>query len=117
MNLVEVMERFPDQQSCIDHLERIRWRDKAYCPKCGSVVSVVRKKEDGIGRVGRWHCHDCGASFKVTCGTVFHGTKIPLQKWLIFIRMVLNLIVINRNKVYRHENAFLLCRFCLTFIA
>ena len=36
---------------------------------------------------------------------------------LIFIRMVLNLIVINRNKVYRHENAFLLCRFCLTFIA
>ena len=41
MNLVEVMERFPDQQSCIDHLERIRWRDKAYCPKCGSVVAVA----------------------------------------------------------------------------
>ena len=36
---------------------------------------------------------------------------------LIFLILVLNLIIINRNKVYRHENAFLLCRFCLTFIA
>ena len=36
---------------------------------------------------------------------------------LIFLILVLNLIIINRNKVYRHENAFLLCPFCLTFIA
>ena len=26
MNLIEVMERFPDQESCIEYLERIRWR-------------------------------------------------------------------------------------------
>ena len=57
--------------------------------QCSS-SSVVRKKEDGIGRVGRWHCHDCGASFKVTCGTVFHGTKIPLQKWFLAIALIAN---------------------------
>ena len=65
MNLIEVMERFPDQESYIEHLERIRWQDKVVCPHCES-KDVERKKEDGIGRVGRWHCHDCGASFKVT---------------------------------------------------
>ena len=26
MNLINVFERFPDQDSCIDHLERVRWR-------------------------------------------------------------------------------------------
>ena len=83
------MERFPDQESCIEHLERLRWKDKVYCPHCDS-TDVDRKKEDGVGRVGRYHCHKCGASFKVTCGTVFHGTKIPLQKWFMAIALIMN---------------------------
>ena len=89
MDLIKVMERFPDQEACIKHLERIRWQDETHCLHCGS-VDVVRKKEDGLGRVGRWNCHDCKASFKVTCGTVFHGTKIALQKWFLAISLVLN---------------------------
>ena len=43
-----------------------------------------------MGRVGRWHCKDCQASFKVTHGTVFHGTQIPLQKWFLAIALILN---------------------------
>ena len=89
MNLIEVMERFPDQEACIEHLERLRWRGKPVCPHCES-KDVVRKTEDGIGRVGRYNCHDCNASFKVTCGTVFHHTKIPLQKWFMAIAMITN---------------------------
>ena len=89
MNLIEVMERYPDQEACIDHLERIRWRGTPVCPKCES-KDVVRKKEDGVGRVGRWNCHACNTSFKVTCGTVFHGTKIALQKWFLAISLILN---------------------------
>ena len=89
MNLIEVMKRFPNQESCIEHLEGIRWQNSVYCPHCGS-IDVVRKKEVGIGRIGRWNCHDCNASFKVTCDTVFHGTKIPLQKWFLAISLILN---------------------------
>ena len=89
MNLIEVMERYPDQESCIDHLERIRWRGTPVCPHCGC-IEVTRKKEDGVGRVGRWHCPACKASFKVTHGTVFHGTKIPLQKWFLAISLIVN---------------------------
>ena len=89
MNLIEVMERFPDQESCISHLERVRWQGTAVCPHCGS-IEVSHKKESGEGRVGRWHCSACKASFKVTQGTVFHGTKIPLQKWFMAIAMIMN---------------------------
>ena len=49
MNLIEVMERSPDQESCIEHLERIRWRGTPVCPHCGS-IDGVRKKESGVGR-------------------------------------------------------------------
>lgn len=89
MNLIDVFERFPDQESCIEHLERVRWRGTPVCPHCDS-VSVKRKREDGVGRVGRYHCSDCKASFKVTHGTVFHGTKIALQKWFLALSLILN---------------------------
>lgn len=89
MNLIEVMERFPDQESCIAHLERIRWNGKPVCPHC-ECKKVVRKNEEGVSRVGRYHCKGCGASFKVTCGTVFHGTKIPLQKWFMAVALIMN---------------------------
>lgn len=86
MNLIEVMERFPDQESCIEHLERIRWRSGVQCPVC----ECERKKENSEGRVGRWYCPDCKLSFKVTHGTVFHGTKIDLQKWFLALALILN---------------------------
>ncbi|MYG07920.1 IS1595 family transposase [Candidatus Poribacteria bacterium] len=89
MNLMEVMERFPDQESCIDHLERVRWGGTPACTHCGS-LNIRRKKESGAGRVGRWHCHDCKASLKVTQGTVFHGTKLPLQTWFMALALIVN---------------------------
>lgn len=93
MNLIEVMARFPTQEACIEHLERIRWRGTPVCPHCES-TDVAHKNETQekgeVGRTGRYNCHTCRATFKVTQGTVFHGTKIPLQKWVLAISLVLN---------------------------
>ena len=44
MNLISIFNQFPDQQSCIAHLEAIRWPEKALCPHCGS-DRVARKAE------------------------------------------------------------------------
>ena len=89
MDLLQVMERFPTQEACIEHLERIRWGGKPYCPHCGS-TGVARRTESEVGRIGRYECHDCRATFKVTYGTVFHGTKVPLQKWFVAITLIVN---------------------------
>lgn len=90
MNLIEVMKRFPDQESCIEHLEKIRWRGESQCPHCESYDVYKRVHEKETGRIGRWNCRECKATFKVTCGTVFHGTKIELQKWFLAISLMLN---------------------------
>lgn len=89
MDLLQVIERFPTQEACVEHLERIRWGDTPYCPHCGS-TKVGKRTESEIGRIGRYNCHDCRATFKVTCGTVFHGTKIALQKWFLAIALIVN---------------------------
>ncbi|RKU27260.1 IS1595 family transposase [Candidatus Poribacteria bacterium] len=93
MNLLEVLERFPNQERCIEHLEHVRWQGKPVCPKCES-IDIARKnetQEEGkVGRTGRYNCHTCRTTFKVTQGTVFHGTKIPLHKWFMAIALILN---------------------------
>jgi transposase-like protein len=87
MNILSIAQRFPTQESCIEHLERLKWNGKPVCPYCQH-ENVARKTEKHL--VGRWNCRNCLSSFKVTSGTIFQGTKIPLQKWFAAIAILLN---------------------------
>ena len=87
MNLIEVLERFPDQETCIVHLEKRRWGDTPVCPLCSS-INVARKREND--RVGRWNCHECYSSFNVLSKTIFQKTKIPLRKWFAAAALMAN---------------------------
>lgn len=89
MNLLEVMKRFPDQASCIEFLEKVRWGDTPQCTHCGS-KKVNTRHERKQNLIGRYNCQDCKASFKVTCNTIFHGTRQPLQKWFLAISLMMN---------------------------
>lgn len=84
MNIVQVYKQFPSQADCIAHLERVRWRGKPICPYCKSPRVSPLKKEK------RYHCNNCNTSFSVTVGTIFHKTKVDLQKWFVAISLVLN---------------------------
>lgn len=87
MNLMTIFTRFPDQESCIEYLEQVRWGDHPHCPHCGS-LSVSRKADSD--RVGRWNCYGCKSSFNVLAGTIFEKTRIPLQKWFLAIGLIVN---------------------------
>ena len=89
MDLIKVMETFPTQEDCIAYLERLRWAGSPECPHCRS-TQVRRREEHEIGRIGRWNCHECHATFKATHGTIFQGTKIALQKWFLAIALMAN---------------------------
>ncbi len=82
MNIVQVFERFPTQQSCINHLEKARWGGKPRCPYCGS-GNTARSQH-------RHRCYTCKTSFSVTVGTIFHHTHLPLQKWFLAVTLMLN---------------------------
>ena len=88
MNLITVTQRFPTQESCIAHLERVRFGDEPFCPLCGTVGECARKKEGNI--IGRWNCHACKSSFNVLSKTMFQGTHLPLQKWFCAIALIVN---------------------------
>lgn len=84
MNIIQVYKQFPTDESCIAHLEAVRWQGKPKCPYCNSLrVTKTLKGE-------RYHCNACNTSFSVTVRTIFHKTKIDFQKWFLAISLVLN---------------------------
>ncbi|MDD5171237.1 MAG: IS1595 family transposase [Syntrophales bacterium] len=84
MNIVQVYREFPSHESCLDHLERVRWNGTPICPYCKSIKATPYKNEK------RYHCNTCKTSFSVTVGTIFHDTKLDLQKWFLAIALVLD---------------------------
>jgi transposase-like protein len=76
-------------------LEELRWDGKPICPHCGNVRKhYFLKPADGSSRKTRtgakserrvWKCADCRKQFSVLTGTVFHGSKIPVRKWIFVV--------------------------------
>ena len=87
MDIIQIFEEFPTQESCIEHLEEVRWGDMVHCPYCASIDT---QKHSDKNRKYRHRCRDCNTSFTVTVGTIFHKTKLPLQKWFLAINLILN---------------------------
>lgn len=85
MTLLDMIKRFPNEEACVAYLEKVRWpKSKPICPYCGH-VSSEQKRHDG-----RYMCGSCNKPFRVTVGTIFHKTRVPLQKWFLFIVLMLN---------------------------
>lgn len=76
--ILNFMTTFPDEESCIRYLEKIRWGDKVVSPFDAS--SKVYKCANG-----KYKCRNSGKYFDVKTGTVFAGTKIALRSWIFAI--------------------------------
>ena len=85
MNLSDVYERFPTEIDCVRHLEEIRWKSKPTCPYCNESRRITT-----LPKGGRHHCNSCNTTFSVTVRTIFHRTRLPLQKWFLAVYLILD---------------------------
>jgi transposase-like protein len=83
-SLYDLFDAFPDEQSCLDHLRAIRWRDGEFCPICGG--GRIYHFSD----LKTFKCGDCRKRFSIKVGTIFHDTKLPLRKWFMAIWIITN---------------------------
>jgi transposase-like protein len=75
-NLLDVMENFPTEKQCVEHLENLRWPKGIICPCCGS-----NRKIYNLTRGDGYKCADCQKNFSVRKGTIFEESRLPLRKW------------------------------------
>lgn len=88
MNIVEIMNRWPNQETAISHLEKVRWGGRPLCPYCASDKVCVHASKDKS--LPRWQCQVCHRAFSATVGTIFHHTHLPLQDWFLAMAIMLN---------------------------
>ena len=76
--ILNFMLNFPDEESCVKYLEKLRWGDTVVSPFDPS--SKVYKCANG-----KYKCRNTGKYFDVKTGTAFAGTKLPLRTWVFAI--------------------------------
>lgn len=77
-NKEAIIQAFPDETACINHLERLRWDGFVTSPF--DPISTVYSCKGG-----RYRCRNTGKYFNAKTGTIFYNSKIELQKWFIAI--------------------------------
>jgi len=93
-NIGKLSERLQTEADAYLLMEQMRWGDRPVCPHCDSERVHFLNPENGTTRKTRtgnkserrvWFCGACRKQFSVLTGTVFHGTKISLRKWLFVV--------------------------------
>lgn len=80
-SILDLIKAFPNEQTCIDHLETLRWN--------GNVVSPFDTTSKVYKCAGnKYRCKNTGKYFNVKTDTLFDNTKIELQKWFLAIWIV-----------------------------
>src|SRR5690349_20169261 len=78
MKLTDFQKLFPNEEACLEFLERTIWPNGRFCPHCGCVDTVALNGK--AAQRGLYHCRGCRGQFTVTSGTWLHSRKLPLVK-------------------------------------
>ncbi len=74
-SLLQVLDYFKSEETCITYLANSRWGETPCCPHCGNVGAYK------TNRGYKCKAKECHKKFTVTTGTIFESTKISLRTW------------------------------------
>jgi transposase-like protein len=81
---------FTDPDKAREHLEKLHWPDGPTCRHCGNADSSrITKLGGNSTRPGVYKCNECEKPFSVTVGTAMERSKIPLNKWLLAMHLLM----------------------------
>ena len=78
---------FHNEAAAYEFVEARLWPNGPTCPKCGVIGNSVKLAGKST-RIGVYKCRDCHKPFRVTVGTIFEKSHIPLNVWLQAIFLV-----------------------------
>jgi transposase-like protein len=80
-------KHFHDEEAAYAYLEARLWPTGPVCPHCGGFDRVGKLKGKST-RVGVYKCYQCRKPFRVTVGTVFESSHVPLRLWLQCVHLM-----------------------------
>lgn len=108
-NLVDLFEKFGDEDRCRLYLEKLRWPSGVACVRCES------KKISRIKKRNQYHCDPCNHNFSVKAGTIFHDSHLSLVKWFMAIFIIseakkgISALQLKRTLRVTYKTAWFMC--------
>ena len=92
---------FQNETAAYAKLESIVWPNGPVCVHCGETGRIGLLKGTAT-RPGVYKCYACRKQFRVTVGTVFEGSHIPLHQWLQTVYLIVSSKKgISSNQIHR----------------
>lgn len=82
-SVFDFLKVLPDEQACIKYFEKWRWKGVIISPFDPN-SKVYKCSND------RYKCKNTGKYFNAKTGTIFEGSKIPLEKWFYVLYNFVN---------------------------
>ena len=76
VSIQEFMQKFPDDDACLEHLFKARHGADFACPRCGLIGKFHK-----LSKMPAYSCQGCGDHIHPMVGTPFYNSHTPLQKW------------------------------------
>lgn len=82
MNLLNFIEQFPDEESCMIKFKEVRDNIGIKCSEC--------EFNDHYWKKDKWQyeCKRCGKRTTLRSGTAMHGSRLPFRYWFIAMHLL-----------------------------
>jgi transposase-like protein len=85
MTFIELMTKFPTEESVIDYYIKVRYPNGVFCNHCGSIKVYQEHNRKKV-----FSCNDCKSTFSPFKNTIFEKSSTDLRKWFFAIHLFLN---------------------------
>ena len=116
--ITELPAACADEKTAVEFMEKQRWGDQPYCPRCGdfNVYQMMDAKDPQKRQTNfRWRCRGCKEQFTVRIGTVFEDSRAELRHWcFVFWRAATSKKGVSALEVHRQTGlSYKTCLFML----
>jgi transposase-like protein len=84
LSMFEFLKRYGTEDKCELALAQSRWPRGWVCPRCEGTSAYAFRR----GHQPYRECTGCGYQCSLTVGTMFEGTKLPLQVWFMAMQLL-----------------------------
>ena len=82
MNIINFINRFPDEASCVEFIKEQRIQQGIICKKC------TGRKQYWLENKLSFQCASCGFRTSIKSGTVMESSNLPVRIWMMAITYI-----------------------------
>ena len=83
MNILQFIQTFPNEETCLEHFAKLRLDKGVECKKCG-----CQTKHYWLQDQKRFKCSKCKTKTSYKSGTLMENSKLTIQQWFMMLHLM-----------------------------